>query len=260
MKSSFLLYLLFFTAVSGNTRLEAAWAQEQGPNRGVQSEPVPLGENHSLGKNDPAASKPDGADGTGNPLLGGKRRPLYRLSKSDVLEVSFAFAPELNQTVTVQPDGYISLRGADAVVAEGRALAELEEEIRRTYATTLHEPQVTVVLKEFDKPYFIASGEVGRPGKYELRSDTTLTEAVAIAGGFTEKSRHSQVLLFRHMSADMVETRLVNVKEMLKRHTLAEDLRLQPGDFVFVPRSTVSNVMRFMPSTSMGMYLNALQF
>ena len=260
MKCSFLLYLLLFTAVLTETRLEVAWAQEQGPNRGVQSEPVLLGEKKSPGKDGPAASKPDGAGGTGNPLLGGKRRPLYRCAKSDVLEVSFAFAPEFSQTVTVQPDGYIGLRGAEAVVAEGNTLPELEDQIRHAYAATLHDPQVTVVLKEFDKPYFIASGEVGRPGKYELRSDTTLTEAVAIAGGFTEKSRHSQVLLFRHVSAEMVEARVVNVKEMLKKHALTEDLRLQPGDFLFVPRSTVSNVMRFMPATSMGMYVNGLQF
>ena len=50
------------------------------------------------------AATPGGADGTGNPLLGGQRHPLYRLRPSDVVEISFTVAPEFNQTLTVQPD------------------------------------------------------------------------------------------------------------------------------------------------------------
>jgi len=44
------------------------------------------------------------------PALTGVRRPLYRLHKSDVIEVRFTFSPEFDQGLTVQPDGLISLR------------------------------------------------------------------------------------------------------------------------------------------------------
>ncbi|HEX6503313.1 MAG TPA: polysaccharide biosynthesis/export family protein [Terriglobales bacterium] len=139
--------------------------------------------------------------------LTGERRPLYHLCKSDVIQVSFTFSPEFDQNVTVQPDGYVVLKGAGGVFVEGMTLTEASMAIRHGYSAILHDPEVTVTLKDFEKPYFIATGEVGHPGKYELRSDTTVTEAVAIAGGFTQQARHSQVVLFRRASGQFAETR-----------------------------------------------------
>ena len=185
---------------------------------------------------------------------------FYRFRKSDVLEINFTFTPEFNQTVTVQPDGRISLRSADPVVAEGLTSIELAESIRNAYAGVLHEPKLTVTAKDFDKPFFIASGEVGRPGKYELRSDTTVAEAVAIAGGFTPQSKHSQVLLFRRISPETVEARVIDVKHMFAMHDLNEDPRLEAGDFLVVPKSSVAKIMRYMPTTSMGMFLTSGHF
>jgi polysaccharide biosynthesis/export protein len=261
MKPSSSYLLAVFAAVLLQPVFEAANAQEPGPNRGVQYEPVAPDVKDSVPERfGPATSQPDGADGTGNPVLGRERRPLYRLGKSDVLAVSFAFAPEFNQTVTVQPDGYITLKDAGHLVAEGLTPEELEHAIQAAYAKTLHDPQVTVALKDFERPYFIASGEVAHPGKYELRGSTTMVAAVAIAGGFTQQSKHSQVVLFRRVSADLVETRVIDVKQLLKRHNLNEDVYLQPGDYVFVPRSMVSNIMRFLPATSLGMYSSSTRF
>ena len=67
------------------------------------------------------------------------------------------------------------------------------------YGAFLHDPEVSIILKDFEKPFFLAGGQVARPGKYELRSPTTVAEAVAIAGGFTEQAKHSQVVLFRKL-------------------------------------------------------------
>lgn len=213
-----------------------------------------------LGTPGTETTQPGGADGTGKPALGGERRPLYRLHKSDVVDVVFTFSPEFNQTVSVQPDGYIRLRAIGSIYAEGRTLPELEDLLRQAYASSLHDPEVTVELKDFDKPYFIAAGEVTRPGKYELRTDTTITEAVAIAGGFSQQARHSQVLLFRRVSDDLVEAKIVDVKKMLNRHTLSEDPHLRPGDMLFVPQSTVSKVRKYLPLPTLGMYMNSAQF
>ncbi len=106
-----------------------------------------------------------------------ERNPRYRLHKSDVIDVEFTFSPEFNQTLTVQPDGYISMKGAGEVQAENKTLAELSRAIASAYGGILHDPVITISLKDFDKPFFLASGQVGKPGKYELRSDTTVTEA-----------------------------------------------------------------------------------
>jgi len=206
------------------------------------------------------APEPSEADGKTSPALTGERRPLYRLQKSDVMEVEFPFSPELDETVTVQPDGFISLRSAQPVYAEKLTVAGLEETIRHAYSGILHEPEVTILLREFDKPYFIAAGEVTRPGKYELRSDTTVTEAVAMAGGFTREAKHSQVVLFRRSSGDLVETHLLDVKSMLRNKTLQEDIHLRPGDMVFAPQNLISKIKPYIPVSGMSVYLNPTQF
>ena len=129
-----------------------------------------------------------------------ERDPRYRVRKSDVIEVKFKFSPEFDQTLTVQPDGFVTLDEVGDLEVEDKTLPELREAIQLAYRGILHDPVITVSLKDFDKPFFIAAGQVGHPGKYELRSDTTLVEALAIAGDTTTAAKHSQVVLFRHVS------------------------------------------------------------
>jgi len=216
---------------------------------------VQVGVFPSFQEDEPAA-KTGAADGNWSPALTGERRPLYRLCKSDVVEIGFTFVPEFNQTVTVQPDGFIALKGIGDLYAEGMTVAELREAVAKAYAGSLHKPEVTAVLKDFNKPYFIAGGEVVHPGKYDLRSDTTVVEAVETAGGFTGQSKHSQVVLFRRVSQDTFEAKLLNLKKMLDAHDLSEDLHLQPGDMVYVPQNAISKIRQYLPVSDVGAQWN----
>jgi len=206
------------------------------------------------------AANPGGADGQRNSMLGGLRHPLYRLRPSDVVEISFTVAPEFNQSLTVQPDGYVMLKDAGMLEVEGLNLQQFGEAVQKAYEGYLHDPQVGVLLKEFEHPYFIVGGQVGKPGKYELRSDTTVAEAVEIAGGLTQQAKHSQVVLFRRVNDDLVETRLLNLKKMLKDRSLNEDTHLRPGDMVFVPQNTISKIDRYLTRSSLSMYVSPTQF
>ncbi len=199
------------------------------------------------------------ADGTGNPALGG-RRPLYRLNRSDVVTLSFSISPEFDQTLTIQPDGYIMLKDAGAVFAQGLTLEELQRAVDKAYTGYLHNPLAAVALKEFEHPYFIAGGEVGRPGKYELRADLTLIQAIEIAGGFTHQAKHSQVLLFRRVNDGIFETHVFNLKSMLKKKNLGEIAELQPGDLIFVPQNVVSKIQPFLTRPALDMYISSTQF
>jgi polysaccharide export outer membrane protein len=184
------------------------------------------------------------------------RNRRYQLHSADVLELSFPFTPEFNQTVTVQPDGYITLRGVDNIRVEGQTLPEVTNSLRTAYAKILHDPVINVELKDFEKPYFIVGGEVGHPGKFDLRGETTATEAVAIAGGLRESAKHSQVVLFHRVPDGWVQVKKLNMKKMLKDGNLDEDAYLQPGDFLYVPKNTLSKVERFLPTSSLGLYAN----
>jgi polysaccharide export outer membrane protein len=241
----------------------AAFAQEEKREQylGANPQASPTGQTGAgTGSAGMAAARPGQADGMGNPRLGGERRPLYRLTRSDVVALSFTLSPEFDQTLTVQPDGYVALKDAGPVLAQGLTLEEFREAVGRAYKGYLHDPQVAVALKEFEHPYFVAGGEVGKPGKYELRADTSIIEAVEIAGGFTHEARHSQVLLFRRVSDDLVEAHVFNLKRMLKEKSLGEFPQIRPGDLVFVPQNSISKIERFLSKPSLSMYVSSTQF
>lgn len=186
-----------------------------------------------------------------------ERNARYRVRKGDSLEAEFPLTPELNQTLTVQPDGFVTLKEVGSVAVEGLTVPEVADRLRSAYAPVLHDPRIAVILKDFEKPYFIAAGQVAKPGKYELRSDLTLTQAVAIAGGFNDKARHSQVVLFRPGPSGLYRAQVVNVKKLLAARDLNEDILLQPGDVLYVPQSAYSRIRPYIPLTSMGAYLGA---
>jgi polysaccharide export outer membrane protein len=183
------------------------------------------------------------------------RYPRYKIGAGDQFDVTFDLSPEFNQTVTVQPDGYVTLRGVGDVHVQDLTVPELTKTLRTVYGKILNDPIISVVLKDFEKPYFIADGQVGKPGKYELRGDLTLTEAIAMAGGFQDTAKHSQVLLFRKVDDQWTEAKLFNVKKMEKSGNLKEDPMLHPGDMLFVPKNAFSKFKQFIPSGNVGTYV-----
>jgi len=184
------------------------------------------------------------------------RDPRYRITASDSFDLTFPLSPEYNQLgVTVQPDGFVTLFGVGEAKVQGQTMPELTETVRASYSHLLHDPIISIVLKDFNKPYFIADGQVGHPGKYDLRADTTLTEAVAIAGGFTEDAKHSQVVLIRRVGGQYVSSQVFDVKKMQASGNLSEDPLVHPGDAVFVPKNAISKIKGFLPSYNVGGYI-----
>jgi polysaccharide biosynthesis/export protein len=182
------------------------------------------------------------------------RNPRYAITAGDTFDVNFELSPEFNQSVTVQPDGFITLKGVGDVHVAGQTVPELTQTLRNSYDKILNDPLISVVLKDFEKPYFTASGQFGRPGKYDLRGNVTLTEAVAIAGGFNDNAKHSQVLLFRRVNDQWLEAKIFNVKQMMKQGKLGEDPTLRPGDQLFVPKNALSKIKPFIPNSGVGAY------
>jgi len=217
------------------------------------------------GLNAAEATNTSAADGTrgsnsGSPALTGARHPQYRLRKSDIVEIKFTFSPEFDQTATVLPDGFLALKTVGDLYVEGLTVAELKDLVRKTYTPTLRDPEISVILKDFQRPFFVAGGQVGRPGKYELRSPTTVVEAIAVAGGFTDQSRHSQVVVFRTVTTGVVEARVLNVKAMLALRNLEENFELKTGDMLFVPQNRISKIRKFLPVSSLSTFFTPAQF
>jgi polysaccharide export outer membrane protein len=187
------------------------------------------------------------ASTTSTPSGFSTRDPRYKLTKNDVLNIEFPFTPEYNEVVTVQPDGFINLRQLPDLKVEGLTTPEVTEALKKAYAGMLHEPAITVTLQSFVSPFFIAYGELNTPGKFQLYGDMTVTQAIGMAGGFTSHAKHSDVYLFHRVSDEWVSSQKLDVKKMLKSGNLSEDTRIQPGDMIWVPKSTVAKALYIQP-------------
>jgi polysaccharide biosynthesis/export protein len=189
-----------------------------------------------------------------------QRNPRYVIQRQDELLLSFPLSPELNQTVTVQPDGYINLQNGRSVHAQGLSVPEMVDAIKTAYAGVLHNPIVNVDLKDFQKPFFTVSGQVGKPGQYELRADITVAEAIAVAGGLAPTAK-SQIFLFHRTSDQWFEVEKVNLKDVMHGKNLNEDAILKPGDMIFVPETFITSFRKYVPySVNAGTYLTNGQF
>jgi polysaccharide export outer membrane protein len=160
--------------------------------------------------------------------------------------ITFALSPELDQTVAIQPDGYVTLMNVGSVFVQGQTVPQVVDTIKKAYAGTLHDPIVDVDLKDFQKPFFVALGQVGKPGQYDLRYDMTLTEAIAMAGGFTVGAK-TQVFLYHRVGNQWVEAKEMNVKQILQGKNVNEDAQMQPGDMIFVPEKFITKFKKYVP-------------
>jgi polysaccharide export outer membrane protein len=179
----------------------------------------------------------------------------YTVKASDVLGLTFRYTPDYNHDTSVQPDGFVQLKGLpNALHIQGMTMQEAQREIVKAYSTILKDPDITVTLKDFEKPYFVVSGSVRNPGKFDYRGHTTVMQAVAVAGGFDNSAKHSQILLMRKYSNDLVQVTMVDLREVMKGKDLNKDLEVRPGDTIFAPKSTFAKFAPFIPSSSLGMY------
>jgi len=175
-----------------------------------------------------------------------ERNPRYRLNRSDVLALSFSLSPEFNQNVTVQPDGFITLQGVGSINVLGLTLPETVVAIKNAYSKMLRNPIIDVDLTDFQKAYFIVTGQVSKPGQYDLRYDLTVSEAIAVAGGFLPTAK-TQVLLYRRCETGWVEAKELKLKNFLHGKDVAEDVEMRPGDMIFVPEKTITKIRKYIP-------------
>lgn len=185
--------------------------------------------------------------------------PRYLLNPGDVVEVQYRYTPEFNQTVTIQPDGFVSLEVVGDVKISELTLEQARTIIRDKANSRLKDPEVVLVLKEFQKPYFVIAGEVVQPGKIEMREKVTALQAIMLAGGFKNSAKSSQVLIFRRVNSDLAEVKVLDLKKIRRTSDLERDLALQPGDMLFVPENTVTKIARYMKLANIGLFFNPLQ-
>ena len=184
------------------------------------------------------------------------RDPRYHLQPSDVLEVHYRYSPEFDQTVTIQPDGFVALQLVGDLKLQGLTVEQAKAAILEISTRRLKEPEITLVLKEFEKPYFVVAGEVTNPGKFEMRGQISAVQAIAMAGGFkTPSAKHSQVILFRRVGPDMAKTEILDLKAAMSTATTEQLTDLRSGDMLVVPQNRISKIERLVKLSNIGAFI-----
>lgn len=167
--------------------------------------------------------------------------PPYTIQAGDRLSIEFARNPDLDQEALVRPDGMISLPFVDEVRAAGLSPQALDSEIERRYRGELAEPEVTVVVIALGGTRVFVDGEVTKPGMFDLTAGMTLMSAISSAGGMTPRAHPQQVIIVRRGPDGKPVGHSVDLSDVVKGQSTADDVLLQPFDIVYVPRTKIAN-------------------
>jgi polysaccharide export outer membrane protein len=182
------------------------------------------------------------------------RDQRYRLQAEDKIEVQYRYTPEYNAQAALQPDGCVSLPLVGDVKVAGLTLEQAAAAIKEKAGERLRDPEVTVLLKEYVKPYFVVAGEVAHPGKFELHGQVSLIEALAVSGGMKDSAKRTQVILMRKSGNDVAEVHLLNVRKLMSASNIREDIAIHSGDTIVVPRNFISRVEPYIRLSETAMY------
>jgi polysaccharide biosynthesis/export protein len=176
-----------------------------------------------------ATSGAEAAAGVEPPLSG----PQYQLGPEDQIRVSVWENKELTLDLVIRPDGKISMPLIQDVMAEGLTAGELANTIQQKLTAFIKEPQVSVIVLQVNAPKYFVIGNVVKPGTYSLRTDTSILQALALAGGFTQFASPRSIKLIRNVGGKQ-EVRKVNYNNLIDKGGEGNYL-LRSGDTVVVP-------------------------
>ncbi len=171
--------------------------------------------------------------------------PEYKIRAGDTLALDFRLSPELDQTVIVDRDGAVSLQIVGRVPVGGLTLDQAKALILTKESAHLVKPELNLQLTDFQHFYVVVAGEVFVPQKIELRESMTALQAVMLAGGIKISGRETQVLLYRRVNDEYAEVHKLNL-HIKKTSQMENDMALEPGDLIFVPRNRVESVARYV--------------
>jgi protein involved in polysaccharide export with SLBB domain len=166
----------------------------------------------------------------------------YEIHNLDELTIKFFYNPELNETVSVRPDGRISLQFANDVMAAGLTPAELTDVLTEKYSTEFVDPRITVLVRSYEGNRVYVDGEVIKPQMFRLGANLTVSQAIASAGGLKDTARRHDVRVIRRKADKKPLVIPVNFAQVVDGTDISQDIALQPYDIVYVPKSTIANV------------------
>ena len=157
----------------------------------------------------------------------------YVIGAEDMLQITVWRNDTLSRAVPVRPDGKISLPLLHDIHAAGLTAMQLRDKIALALAEFMPSPEVSVIVTDVRSYKVSVLGEVNKPGVINLKSDTTILEALAMAGGFRDFASPSKIVIFRRDSYGGTHKISFNYNRALKGQE--DNLNLRSGDVIVVP-------------------------
>lgn len=166
----------------------------------------------------------------------------YHIQIGDQLDIKFFYHPELNEQVTVRPDGRISLQLVQELKVVGMTPFQLTEKLIKAYSAELDRPSITVLVKAFNAHRVFVDGEVNKAGLVPMIGPMTVLQSISQGGGLKDTARTDEVIVIRRVAENKVASMVVNLKQVLDGSDVRQDILLQPNDIVYVPKSSIADV------------------
>lgn len=168
--------------------------------------------------------------------------PPYKLQIGDALALKLLLNPELNEDVTIRPDGKISTAVAQNIMAFGKTPEKLQAELNGLYEKHLSNPDVAVIVKSFSPSRYYILGEVEKPGEYiSIGRNLTLLQALSMAGDIKHSADIEEIVIIRHQQdgADP-KSYYADYNMATKGVSPSDDVPLAANDVIFIPRTRVA--------------------
>lgn len=163
----------------------------------------------------------------------------YRLTKYDVIDIQVIGLPSDAgmSDIMIGPDGYAQLPYVGSVKLAGMTLEEAKGVLMERMSQYLRFPDMSLIMRSYGPRKVYVMGEVGAPGIHELGADNlNAYAALSSAGGIKRRGRPSKVQVMR-VVGDTMYYRTLNIQNYIKKHDLTQNVVLQDGDIIYVPRS-----------------------
>ena len=161
--------------------------------------------------------------------------PNYLIGTDDVLSVVFWRDKDMSADVVVRPDGKISLPLVNEMQAGGLTPAQLRDAIETRAKQYVEDPAVTVVVKQVNSRKLFITGQVEKPGSYQMTGATTVLQLISMAGGLREFADGRRIEIMRTGKGGKQTGFVFNYRQVSEGKNLAQNIELQPGDTVVVP-------------------------
>ena len=162
----------------------------------------------------------------------------YKIGAVDSLNIVVWRNPDLSSTITVRPDGRISLPLVENLEAAGRYPADLSRDIEKALAKFIREPVVTVIVNNFQgvsTEQIRIVGEASKPQAVPFRQNMTLLDVMIQAGGLTDFADGNGAVLVR--GSEQGKQYSLRLKDLIKRGDISANVEIKPGDIIIVPQS-----------------------